>query len=189
MHNQTQSYVSHGWVLLTGPSNCRGMGFQFLYWCSGSHPESLAAHPNTPLEKPCPLADKPQPGDTQMLFRTHVFFPEQLPNKPKLLDIFLLTHLNTSPNPRHCSSLLAEKQPYFKVENFWPKTPCIPGGKYFAEMMQSERLECWHGHLLQNTVKGKPQTPCSRKRLFYSGTKPEGRGKRTISPQCSGRRR
>lgn len=139
------------------------------------------AHPESPA------ADETWPGDTQMLFRTHVFFPEQLPNKPKLLDIFLLTHLNESPNPRGSNSLLAEKQPYFKVENLWPEAPWTAGGKYCAEVMQSERVECWNGHL---TVKySERKTPDTLFKENTTGTKPKDKEKRTISPHCSERER
>lgn len=146
MINQTQSYVPHGWVLLVGQittPNCRAMGFQLLCWCPGSSRVPSSTSPLPLLEQPCPyfgwwdLAW----GHTDAFQDTH-FLSRAAPYKPKLLDIFLLTCLNEPPNPRGCNSLLAEKQPFFKVENLWPKTPCTPGGKYYTEMMQSERLEC-----------------------------------------------
>lgn len=149
--NQTQGYMPHEWMLLMGADHIKFQGHGIS--ASLLVPrliQSPQQHITTPPwnNHAFTLADETWLGDTQMFFRTHVFFPEQLPNKPKLLDIFPLTHLNESPNPRGSNSLLAEKQPYFKVENLWPKIPCTPGGKYYADVMPSERLECWNGHLL-----------------------------------------
>lgn len=84
--NQTQNCVPHGWVLVMGPDHhtklqSHGISTSLLVPRLIQGPQQ---HVPTPPwnNHALTFTDEISPGDTQMLFRTHVFFPEQLPISP-----------------------------------------------------------------------------------------------------------
>lgn len=105
MHNKSDTELCASWVGASFGSRsphqiAEPWDFNFFAGAQ-AHPGSPAAHPHTPLEQPCPyfhwwdLAW----GHTDA-FQDTCFLSRAAAYKPRLLDIFLLTCLNESPNPQ-----------------------------------------------------------------------------------------
>lgn len=87
MHNKSDTELCASWVGASYGSRSPHQiadPWDFNFFAGAqAHPGSPAAHPHTPWNNHAlTFTDEISPGGTQMLFRTHVFFPEQLPISP-----------------------------------------------------------------------------------------------------------